>query len=594
MIAVRRALLSALSCAVLSAAVTSAGAAQDSTRVRPDTGTARQDTSSLPPLPRVIPTPAPEVPAGPLVPGSRYVFTRDSLAWATAITLSDLLGSIPGVYVARGGFLGQSEYVVYGGRGAAALEIFWDGMPLAPMGGDSVYADAARVYVATLSRVDVEVLPALLRVYLVSERHASLDDRSLVQVGSGDYGAAQYNGLFQKRWVSGVGLGLMANFVGSKGFSGSNRQDHAFELDARLDWMPTDRAGVVYQLRRQKQERSPIAIASSGVTVPGRDGTRTDAMLRFFASTLPAGRGFGGELLFGSSGWGQDTSIGDQGVHHVGLTGRYAGPRAAAEVTARLGDVRVTRSLAGRASIFLPPGLVVSGDAAAEALSGGRSSRRAHGAIALYRGPFSVAGELSWGDAPQAPAVRQDTSVRTVDRAIRVGFETAFLAGHAGFVRRDAYRPLPFPNLPSVGSLRATDPTDNFVADARLRLLPPLMIDGWYSNPVKGAAAFQPPTHGRAQITFRSKFWKKFRSGAFDLKLQVAMESWSRGTAGVSGPQILLNGASFYETFISFQIVGFIAYWDLRNAYNSFETYVPNVPYPRNVQTFGVRWEFAN
>src|SRR5262249_23115736 len=157
-------------------------------------------TASVPPLPRLVPTPAPEVPAGPLVPGSRYVFTRDSLAWATAITLSDLLGSIPGVYVARGGFLGQSEYVVYGGRGAAALEIFWDGMPLAPMGGDSVYADAARIYVATLTRVDVEVLPASLRVYLVSERHASLDDRSLVQVGSGDYGAAQYNGLFQKRW----------------------------------------------------------------------------------------------------------------------------------------------------------------------------------------------------------------------------------------------------------------------------------------------------------------------------------------------------------------------------------------------------------
>jgi len=40
--------------------------------------------------------------------------------------------------------------------------------------------------------------------------------------------------------------------------------------------------------------------------------------------------------------------------------------------------------------------------------------------------------------------------------------------------------------------------------------------------------------------------------------------------------------------------VGFVAFYDLRNAYNSRQQYVPGYPYPRNAQLYGVRWEFRN
>ena len=221
-------------------------AAQDTTAARLDT--TRRDSVKGPPPPREVPTPDPETPRGPLPPGSRYSFTRDSLAWTNALTLADLLTAIPGVYIARAGFVGQSEYVVYAGRGAAALELYWDGMPLPPVGGDSVYSDAARIYLTYIKRVDVEVLPASLRVYLVSERHETLQDRSLIRVMSGDYHSAQYAGLFQKRWAGGLGLGLGANYVGSNGFSGTGRTDHAFDVWARMEWEPdprVDRKSVV-------------------------------------------------------------------------------------------------------------------------------------------------------------------------------------------------------------------------------------------------------------------------------------------------------------------------------------------------------------
>jgi hypothetical protein len=97
------------------------------------------------------------------------------MLWSSAITLADLLGSIPGVYIARGGFLGQPEFVMYGGRGPAGVEVYWDDFLMYPVGADTVYVDLGRISLSYLQRVDVEVLPALLRVFLVSERHDRIE-----------------------------------------------------------------------------------------------------------------------------------------------------------------------------------------------------------------------------------------------------------------------------------------------------------------------------------------------------------------------------------------------------------------------------------
>jgi hypothetical protein len=240
--------------------------------------------------------------------------------------------------------------------------------------------------------------------------------------------------------------------------------------------------------------------------------------------------------------------------------------------------------------------LVLSGDAEIGHLRGDRSSRRAHGGAAFYRGPFSLVGEVSWADAVQAPALVSDTTQRTTDRSLRFGVDLRRISAHFGVADRDGYQPAPFPDLPIIPQSNPSTTSRAFIADYRLQPIPSLTVSGWYVNPLTGSADFQPPTHSRTQITFRSKFWRTFRSGAFDLKLQVAAESWGQGTAGLdaSGAEIPLPGTAFYETYISFQIVGFIAFWDLRNALHSPESYVPGVPYPPNGQTFGVRWEFFN
>lgn len=585
---------------------------------RPDTAPpppqrAPQDTTRRPAAPDtipgwpylrrgVVPEVADQVPSAPLPPGSRYTFTRDSIPWTSAQTLSDLLGAIPGVYVARAGFLGLPEYVLYGGRGAAALRVFWDGMPWEPLGGDSVYVDPSRIPLTYLRRVDVEILPAELRVYLSSERHETLPPRSVVRVMSGDFRSASYGGLFQQRWGSGLGLDLAGNFVQSEGASRSNRQSQEFEVWAKGEWLPTATTGVVYQLRRQQYDRDAVSPSGGGALegVPARHGARTDMLFTMFASQHPYDLGLRANAGFGSSSWSNDSVLGDRRVRQAFATLGVREPRFAVEVVGRLADARTTSGLEARAGWTPLPWIVLAGDGEIRHQQNGLRSRAAHASAALVHGPFSLVGEWAFRDGVQAPALPADTLQETHDRAVRLGFDTRPLAGHVSLVQRDAYQPLPLGEIGVLTGLAPTSAATYWVADARLQPINALSLDGWYETPraypLTGAADFQPPSHLRAQVTFRSKFWRTFRSGAFDLKVQVAMESWSGGTAGLGAGGIpeQLRATRYFETFLALQIVGFTAFWDLRDALNEQRQYIPGLYYPNNAQVFGVRWEFKN
>ncbi|PYP30073.1 MAG: hypothetical protein DMD49_11465, partial [Gemmatimonadetes bacterium] len=218
-----------------------AGAQVDTSARRPpspDT-TARRDTTRDT-LPRYLPVLPAAIPRGPLPRGARFTFTADSFVFSDTKTLSDLLARIPGVYVARGGVYGQAEGVLYGGRGPAALEVYWDGVPYLPLGGDSVYLDPARIPLAPLERVDVVVLPAALRVYLVTSRQQSTAPATEIGITTGFLGTAGYRAAFLKRWRSGLGLSLVADWNAINGETGSSSTPfHDVDLWLGAVYVPT-------------------------------------------------------------------------------------------------------------------------------------------------------------------------------------------------------------------------------------------------------------------------------------------------------------------------------------------------------------------
>jgi hypothetical protein len=562
------------------------------TTARKDTTKAARDT-----LPAYLPVFPEPTPPGPLPRGTRYSFTADSFAFSSIQTLSDLLGHIPGVYVARGGIYGQAEIVLYGGRGAAGLEIYWDGVPYLPIGRDSVFLDPARIPLAPLERVDVIVLPATLRVYLVTRRQQSSATASLVGVATGEVGTANYRGAFLRRWRSGLGLLLVADYNATDGIG--NSSSSAFSsVDLWLDaeYLPSPKLGVSYQILSSTWHRS-------AADVPGLTDDfhyqRRDAILRIFAAARDDGLGPRAQLTFATATASHDPAVLDRSLSQGVLELADRWPRGQAGITFRTADAARPWQLEGQASGTVGPGLTLAGDARHAAYGGGRSGNRAHLAagLALPLG-FSLHGDVAWAHDLQAPVDSTDGGQRTVDLSGAVRWDWSRMTLELGGASRDPFTPIGrAAGLRSISALGPSQHTRYVTVHGAVELLPGLHLAGWYFDPlVQTGQDFEPPLHARFSLTFYSKFWRVYRSGLFALRGELAMESWSRGTAGLdsAGAPAILPGASFGEVNIELRIAGVTIYWIQRNASLFRGSYVPGLNYPRRYQFYGVRWWFTD
>lgn len=541
-----------------------------------------------------------EVAPGPLSPGARLVFTRDSLIWVNGYTLADLLSEVPGVYVARTGFAGQPTPALYGGRGTAGLEILYDGVPMAALGPDSLAVDPGRISLIGIRRVEVERHPAFLRVYLVSERHERLGARSYLRIMNGDFSTAGYAGVFQYRWRNGLGLDLSADYLNAKGGQGVERDARWFDMRAAVDWSPTPLLSASYQLRTLTLDRE-ATVTATGLRIPLREDGRRESLLRLVASTRPERKGWSIEAGLVTSTWRADsgtvdTLLGERSMTRAFGGVRYADRGVSLDLTARVSDYHTPLDVELQAGWLPLSWLVVSGNGRLASHRDDRSSRTAWGSIGVYRGAFSLVGDVRWTDAVATPVLSTDTAQSTLDLGARAGLQARKLTVHAGVEQRDPFAPPDLGIIPDLPPLLPSPRATFAIADLTVNL-GPLSVSGWIAEPVAGSSpSFEPPRHARAAFTFRSRFLRTFRSGAFDLKVQLAMESWSEGVAGTdaSGFPVPLPGATITEAFLQFEIASFHAFYSLKNALRSQDGFVPGFEFPRNLQTFGVKWVFRD
>ena len=596
-----------LSAAALLLAATGAAAQVDSTARRDSTGrdstarrdTTARDTTARDTTPGYLPVfPEPTL-AGPLPRGTRYTFTADSFVLSNVQTLSDLLGHVPGVYVARGGIYGAAEPVLYGGRGAAGLEIYWDGVPYLPQGRDSVFLDPARISLAPLERVDVIVLPAALRVYLVTLRQRSTETSSQVGVAAGQVSTANYRGAFIQRWRSGLGLSLVADYNNNDGIQGSSSTAfNSVDLWLKAEYLRSSRLGASYQVLSSSWHRSPQSATSGPVTADWRS-ERRDALFRLFAATRSDGLGLRAQATFATTHTRRDTAVADRSVSQGALELTNDWSRAHIGLAIRRLDQARPWQFEGTGAWSPFPGLTLAGDARRAEYRRGRTGNRAHltAGLVLPAG-ISLHGDIAWARDLQAPSDSADTVQRTVDISSAVRWDRSWIAVEVGGASRDPFAPIGRPvGLASLDSLGRTPRTRYVTMHAAVRLLPGLQFSGWYFDPVTpSGTGFEPPYHARMSLTFYSKFWRVYRSGIFALRGEVAMESWSRGSAGldVAGTLRTLPGASFGELNIELRMAGVTIFWIQRNATLVRGSYVPDLQYPRTFQFYGVRWLFTN
>jgi len=185
---------------------------------------------------------------GPRPPLTRMVFTRDSIEWGHAATVGDLLLQVPGVYLWRGGYTGRPEPVNFAARGASSAEYFLDGVPYVAAGVDSVGVDPVLVSLVFLDRIQVERLPGQIRVHLFTRRNERLAARSRIAIARGDNDYARYDAELERRFTSGFGFALGADYLSSPTVAVSSSNYSNTQLWAQGSYHPTPWVGLQYQL----------------------------------------------------------------------------------------------------------------------------------------------------------------------------------------------------------------------------------------------------------------------------------------------------------------------------------------------------------
>ena len=393
-----------------------------------------------------------------------------------------------------------------------------------------------------------------------------------------------------------------ADYLSSPTASGTSSSYSNTQVWAQGGYVPSARFGVQYQLIRSRPSRRAFVVSDADRRTtrigPGFKGTRTDAQMRLSLRSRGDGSGPGLDLIYGRSAW-DGTGI-DQQINQIGGNLSYRAPTFSA----------------GRVGVS--PDAV---DGARHAGTVGWTPRailhrqRRGGAAAPLRRPQQrlrlAAGRAPAGARPRAHRERRalgKTGRRAVD-AHRHGAEASRLPGgrsrssgpgsasRSGWSRTSAFSPVRVCRVPAGPVARAVA---EWIGSRWARGWRPSAGSRWRAGTaIRGRdapTACRRPTRWPPPPCARS-FCGSFRSGIFDLKLRLSMESVGRGTIGrddTGEPRSISAARRSSAAWCEIQLQSFSLYWDRGNLTATKLTYVPGFRIPAYGSNFGVRWEFLN
>lgn len=544
---------------------------------------------------------------GLLPPGSRQVFTRDSIEWGNLSTLGDLLQQVPGVYLLKAGWIGQAAVPAYRGQGAHSVEYSLDGVPHLPIGADSAVVDPSTLPLSFYDRVEVERLPGLLRVHLFTRRHDRLAPRTRVAVTSGDLDIGRYQGSLEARTESGLGYSAAFDFLGVASFASPNENDYQnTNAWLQVSWAPSARRGASLQYFLSGPRRLPVigtGEAAADTLARGLDESRNDLHARFYLRERTDGLGGSLDVIASRRSWGMESAVDtvpdpERSVTQLGVLAGYRTPVASfgAAVFRRTDWTPLDLSLSAGAA----PGGLLSGsvEVGYRRHELDRSSRWVVARAGLQL-PLGVAlnGTLRHGSIVELPMLAEDSARDVRERSASVSWESRPLGVEVGYARTSSATPAGYWTYPALGTVGHRGAAEWLTARVRLTPRNWFTLEGWYSDPLGTLGVDgQPPSHSIVTGSIRSQFLRVFPSGFFELKLAMSVESFGTGTLGrgTEGEPLVLRGATFARAQLQLQFGSFTAYFDRQNTLDSQAGWVPGITTLRGANAFGIRWVFWN
>ncbi len=555
----------------------------------------------------------PRVSYGELGPaGSRIVLTRDSIEWAPARTVSDLLANYAPVFVWRGGWLGRPELPNMLAHGATSVAYVVDGVPFIPIGPDSIAVNPATWALELIDRIEIERAPAALRVYLFTRQHDRVAPRTSIGVSTGDRAHSKYTGTFEKRYASGVGLSIVGDFTGVNAPNGGTGASDVTTAWLQLSWRRNARFGAEVQYLAQAVNRD-VLLGAGGTALdtldPGLTGTRSDVKARVAWRKRDDGLGFRADLIAARTAWRSDSL--DATIGQFGVIGGYRRPTWSADVQA----IHRTEwtPLDGRLALAWSPSRLFTGavEGVYQRHSEDRTAQYATARVGVDIGRFPavpllglrlpghwrIGGTVRHGTVVQAPSIVSDTGQSVTDYELLAAVEGRTLGVEARWSSLDVWQALPYRQFQAIPGFEPQPRTQWAQVGARLAANSWLSLASHYEHPLGGFLPDGvPPNHAWSTLTVNSRFLRNFPSGIFRLKVQGILETWSPGVIGrnAEGEPIAQPGLTFLRTNIQFKIGPFTAYWDRVNFQAVRKGQVPGYPILSLGSSYGIRWSYAN
>ncbi|HEV7991686.1 MAG TPA: Plug domain-containing protein [Gemmatimonadaceae bacterium] len=581
--------------------------------------------------------------------GAPRIFDRTALFATGAVSLSDLLGRVPGVTEFTTGWIG-APYAIASQGDLRRIRIFLDGIELDPMDprGRGVAAPND-LPIHALEEVRIERGAEEVRVYARSWRVDRTTPYTRADVATGDQNTNLYRAFFGRRFKHGEVFQLSADQY-------NTQPDRALPSSDALNLML--RVGTTHGpwsadlfAERSSRNRAPWVGAGPSQdrldTIPGFDARRTTAYARIANGDPDRGRWI--QLVASAHSYDlaprasnaflpdANPSAGDSGTvtpdtntfvsQYLVTGGITRGPfrvSAAERVRTSLGLRKVSPS--ARASFDsrqLGVSLFTEGESPLQptryegtvrlsplsrvALVGTASHTALGYFVRLF--PQGVSGSVIDSNAVFIPGTMTGTDSGEVSGYVlaptthlraEAGVRLGDLWLSVGMLRRGATTLLPPSELIPRDSLAGSAVRVEGAATARTlalrgRLYRAINADAWAVAWSDSTGLYRPRYQTRSELFIQTNLLDRFPRGNFGLLTSLAHEYRSSTRFPLKDESVLrVNDSRTLSFKLEIRIQTAVVSYQFRNVLQERYSYVPGFTMPRQTQFYGVRWDFWN
>lgn len=584
--------------------------------------------------------------------GPARVYDRTALFATGALTLSDMLGRVPGLTEFTTGWVVAPSAVASQGD-LRRIRIFLDGIELDPLDRrQQGLAPVNDLPLHSLEEVRIERGADEVRVYARSWRVDRTTPYTRADIATGDQNTNLYRAFFGRRYDHGEALQVSAeqlNTQPNRGLPSSS----ALHIMGRVGMTHGPWSADLFAERSDRDQAQWTGIGQffeTRDTVPGWETRRTTAYARLgngdpergsWVQLLAATEGFRGSPRTPSSfrtgslpSQGSSPAVTDStsSENQYLLTGgtMIFGARVSAAERVRVSAGRTSHVLSGRGSYqwrgvaasLLGEGQSVLAPSRAEATVRvapldrvtllGSAAHTGGGRFVRIFGDFGYSPVYFGADgtAQRPPDVNPaeiadplrltvyELAPRTNLRA-EAGIRLRDLWVSAGLLRRAATTLLPAAHLDTSysrpGAMRVEGQATGRTLSARGRVYKALNVDAWAVAWTDSTGLYRPQYQTRSELYIQTNLLDRFPRGNFGLLTSLAHEYRSNSRFAMADGSV--RSAEGFRTVsfrLEIRIQTAVVSYQFRNLLQAKYAEVPGYPMPRQTQFYGVRWDFWN